>query len=54
MADKVYLNEAERIADEREARRNDPNRGNILPFRKTEEGELPSPEQHFYNLSVST
>mgnify|MGYP003423093759 FL=1 len=38
MADKVYLNEAERIADEREARRNDPNRGNILPFRKTEEG----------------
>jgi len=38
MADKVYLNEAERIADERDARRNDPNRGNILPFRKTEEG----------------
>lgn len=40
MADKVYLNEAEAIADERDQRRNDPNRGSILPFRKTDEGEL--------------
>jgi hypothetical protein len=35
---KVYLNEAERIADERKQNRNDETRGEILPFRKDEEG----------------